>query len=164
MASLQELFGELGRARALLAVAVDRRLRHELELPLVLFEPMSVIAQLDSCRVQDVAAELSVTSGGASKLVDRLEASGYCHRRPNPGDRRSSLLQLTQAGWDTFQAAARATDDELHRLLGSALPATQVRQLTVTLRRLRSCSPSSGPPRLGPPRLGPPRLGPPRSG
>jgi DNA-binding MarR family transcriptional regulator len=142
MSGLQELFGELSRARARLVLVVDHRLRDELDLPLVLFEPLSVIARLDGCRVQDVAAELCVTSGGASKLVDRLEAVGFCHRLPNPGDRRSSLLQLTPAGWETFRVAAQAVDDELDRLLAPALSAIQVRELTITLRLLRSSPPS----------------------
>jgi DNA-binding MarR family transcriptional regulator len=58
-------------------------------LSLVLFEPMIVIAEAGSCRVHDLAAVIGVSAGGASKLVDRIEAAGYCQRLPNPDDRRS---------------------------------------------------------------------------
>jgi DNA-binding MarR family transcriptional regulator len=52
--------------------------------------------------VYDIAHELAITTGGTSKLVDRIEASGYCRRLPNPADRRSSLLELTPAGQRLF--------------------------------------------------------------
>jgi len=54
---------------------VDARLRREFDLPLAHFEPMSVIGRLPGCRVYDIATELGITTGGVSKLVDRIEAS-----------------------------------------------------------------------------------------
>jgi hypothetical protein len=89
MAELRRLFSELERASAQLAAAVELRLQRDSGLPLVMFEPMSVIASRDICRICELAIELGVSSGGASKLADRLEARGYCRRHPNPGDRRS---------------------------------------------------------------------------
>jgi MarR family transcriptional regulator, organic hydroperoxide resistance regulator len=88
MPDTRRLLSELERTRVLLAAAVDLRLQRDTGLPLVLFEPTSVIACRSTCRVYDLAKELGVSSGGASKLVDRLEARGYRRRRPNPGDRR----------------------------------------------------------------------------
>lgn len=49
-------------------------------------------------RVQDLSRGLSITVGAASKLVDRLEREGLAERRGHPGDRRSSLISLTDAG------------------------------------------------------------------
>ncbi|MFA7499320.1 MAG: MarR family transcriptional regulator, partial [Leucobacter sp.] len=49
-------------------------------------------------RVQDVAAEMGITVGAASRLVDRLESDGLASRSPNPTDRRGSVLELTTAG------------------------------------------------------------------
>jgi len=74
---------------------VDARLKSEFGLPLTHFEPMAVMDRLPACRVYDIANELGITTGGTSKLVDRIEANGYCRRLPNPADRRSSLLELT---------------------------------------------------------------------
>jgi DNA-binding MarR family transcriptional regulator len=42
--------------------------------------------RLSRCRVYDIAHELGITTGGTSKLVDRIEARGYCRRLPNPDD------------------------------------------------------------------------------
>jgi MarR family transcriptional regulator, organic hydroperoxide resistance regulator len=99
---------------------------------------MSVMDRIPDCRVYDIATELKITTGGASKLVDRIEASGYCRRRPNPDDRRSSLLELTPEGRRLFAEAGAVFDEELNRRLGSALPERTLRQFAATLARLRA--------------------------
>jgi len=137
-AELRELFNDLIRFEIELWNAVDARLKGELGLPLSHFEPMSVMDRLPRCRVYDIATELGITTGGTSKLVDRIEASGYCRRLPNPDDRRSSLLELTPEGERVLAAAGAAFDDELQRWLGSALPERTLRQFAATLARLRT--------------------------
>jgi len=137
---LRSLFNDIIRFEIELWNAVDARLKSEFDLPLSHFEPMSVMARLPRCRVYDIATELGITTGGTSKLVDRIEASGYCRRLPNPDDRRSSLLQLTPAGQRLFAEAGVAFDDELQRWLGSAVPERTLRQFAATLARLRAAS------------------------
>jgi MarR family transcriptional regulator, organic hydroperoxide resistance regulator len=101
---------------------------------------MSVMDRLPRCRVYDIASELGITTGGTSKLVDRIEANGYCRRLPNPDDRRSSLLELTPEGRRLFAEAGQAFDDELQRRLGTAVPERTLRQFGATLSRLRASS------------------------
>jgi len=137
-AELRELFNDLIRFEIELWNAVDVRLRDELGLPLSHFEPMSVMDRLPRCRVYDIATELGITTGGTSKLVDRIEANGYCRRLPNPDDRRSSLLELTAEGRGVLAAAGAAFDEELQRWLGSAVPERSLRQFAATLARLRT--------------------------
>jgi len=138
MADDRPLFGELERLTTRLAAAVDLRLRRELGLPLALFEPMSVIASRDICRIHDLAAELGVSSSSASKLVDRLEVRGHCRRLANPADRRSALLTLTPAGTALLATAERAVDAELADMLGARLSAAKAAELTALLRGLRA--------------------------
>jgi DNA-binding MarR family transcriptional regulator len=76
--------------------------------------------------------------GGISKFVDRLESAGYCRRTPNPGDRRSSLVELTPAGRELFAAASEVVDDELERRIGAVLSVRSREQFVRTLTRLRS--------------------------
>jgi MarR family transcriptional regulator, organic hydroperoxide resistance regulator len=138
MSDLRRLFNDIIRFEIELWNAVDARLKSEFDLPLTHFEPMSVMARLPGCRVYDIATELGITTGGTSKLVDRIEASGYCRRLPNPADRRSSLLELTEAGRRLFAEAGVAFDDELGRRLGAAVPERTLRQFGATLARLRA--------------------------
>jgi len=135
---LRQLFNEIIRFEIELWNAVEARLKAEFDLPLTHFEPMSVMARLGPCRVHDIASELQITTGGASKLVDRIEAGGHCRRRPNPADRRSSLLELTPAGWQLFADAGTAFDEELERRLGAPLPERTMQQFAATLGRLRA--------------------------
>jgi DNA-binding MarR family transcriptional regulator len=137
-AAARLLLRELERTSARLTMAVDLRLRRETGLPLVLFEPMSMIAGLEACRVYELAIELGISSGGASKLVDRIEARGHCRRYPNPGDRRSSLLKLTPAGDTALAAAWRVVDAELNDLVGSRLSAAEIAGLATMLHDLRA--------------------------
>jgi MarR family transcriptional regulator, organic hydroperoxide resistance regulator len=142
MADLRRVFSDVRQVQAQLAAAVDLRLRSEFSLSLVLFDSMTVIAEAERCRVHDLATGLGVSAGGASKLVDRLGAFGYCQRLPNPRDRRSSLVELTPAGRRVLAEARRSLDEELERLLGGVLSSAQVRQLSATLADLRFASPS----------------------
>ncbi len=138
MSELRRLFNDLIRFETEIWNAIDARLKSDFDLPLSHFEPMSVMDRLPACRVYDIASELGVTTGGTSKLVDRIEAHGYCRRLPNPADRRSSLLELTLDGKRLLDAAGVAFDEELRRWLGSAVPERTLRQFASTLSRLRA--------------------------
>jgi DNA-binding MarR family transcriptional regulator len=138
MSDLRRVFNDLIRFEIQLWNAVDARLKNEFGLPLTHFEPMSVMDRLPRCRVYDIANELGITTGGTSKLVDRIEANGLCRRLPNPDDRRSSLLELTAAGRHLFADAGAAFDDELQRQLGDAVPEGTLRRFAATLARLRA--------------------------
>jgi MarR family transcriptional regulator, organic hydroperoxide resistance regulator len=144
VSDLRRLFNDIIRFEIQLWNAIDARLKDEFDLPLTHFEPMSVMDQLPGCRVYDIASELGVTTGGASKLVDRIEANGYCRRLPNPADRRSSLLELTPEGRRLFAEAGAAFDEELQRWLGAAVPERTLRQFAATLARLRAANGGTG--------------------
>jgi DNA-binding MarR family transcriptional regulator len=132
------LFSELVRLETELWDAVEGRLLADHDLTLPKFEVMRVMARVPACRVHDIAGELSITVGGTSKIVDRIEAARLCARRANPGDRRSSIIELTPAGKRLLTTATASFDDELRRLLGSALSDHGLAQLTETITRLRA--------------------------
>lgn len=132
-----DLFSELVRFETELWDAIDKRLRAEHDLPLTHFEPMQIIARTPQCRVNDIAEALSITVGGTSKLVDRIEAVGLCRRRPNPNDGRSSQIELTDAGWSLLHQATVTFTTEVERLLGPTVPRKTLQQFAATLQKLR---------------------------
>ncbi len=142
-ALVNQLFSDLVRLETELWNALDARLRATHELPLTWYEPMHVMAHTPECRVQDIATALSITVGGTSKLVDRIEAAGWCERRVNPSDQRSSLLALTARGRRLCTAAEETATEELHRLLGKAATSHELLQFAHMVRRLRSALPST---------------------
>jgi DNA-binding MarR family transcriptional regulator len=135
---LRVLFSELVRLETELWDAVEGRLRSDHGITLPFFEFMQIISRHPNCRVQDIAAELSITVGGTSKIVDRIEAAGYCARHANPSDRRSSILALTPAGKRLLPKITATVDDELGARLGTALPGRSLAELIGTLSGLRA--------------------------
>jgi MarR family transcriptional regulator, organic hydroperoxide resistance regulator len=140
MDGLLDLFHQLIRFETELWNGVDVRLRAEFGLPLSRLEPMQVIARRPSCRVYDIAEELSITIGGTSKLVDRIEGAGYCVRRANPDDRRSSIIELTVSGRRVLAKAAKVLEDELQIRIGSAVPERSLQQFYSALVKLRAAN------------------------
>lgn len=135
---LSEIFSDLVRLETELWDALESALLAKHELLLSWFEPMQVIARTPECRVHDIAAALSITVGGTSKLVDRIEQSEWCERRPNPLDSRSSVIALTARGKRLLSAAERTASQELERLVGTAMTSAEWAQFAGTLRRLRA--------------------------
>ena len=135
---LRFLFSELVRLETELWNAVEGRLRADFSVTLPVFEFLQIISRTPDCRVQDIAGELSITVGGTSKIVDRIEASGYCARSANPSDRRSSIIKLTPTGKKLLPRLTAAVDDELRSRLRTGGTDKSLIQLTRTLTRLRT--------------------------
>jgi DNA-binding MarR family transcriptional regulator len=138
MADLERVFSELVRLETELWNAADARLRADFNLPLSRYEPMRVIERRGSCRFNDIAAELVITIGGTSKLIDRIEGSGHCRRRPNPQDGRSSIIELTPSGKRLLAKASLALEDELTARLGAVLAPRALDQFATSLTKLRA--------------------------
>jgi MarR family transcriptional regulator, organic hydroperoxide resistance regulator len=96
---------------------------------------MRVIEETPNCRVQDIAVALRITTGGTTQAVDRIVAAGYCNRRPNPADRRSSVIDLTEEGKSRLAAAASTLESELQARLG-ILPRRSINQLQEALKAI----------------------------
>jgi len=80
------------------------------------------------------------------QIVDRLEAAGYCGRRANPADRRSSIIELTAPGVRLLAQLTQTVQDELERRLGPARPGVSLAGLTRSLTQLRSAVRATGTP------------------
>ena len=136
--AISRIFDDLVRLQIELWNAIDARLQARCELSMGWFQVMRLVGRIEACRVNDIAEELRITVGGASKVVDRVEAAGLCRRRSNPGDRRSSIIELTPSGTSLLHTADAVYAEELHRRLQAPLPPRTLTQFGNTLRRLRS--------------------------
>ena len=76
-----------------------------------------------------------VTSGTMTNRIDRLEASGLVHRRPDPQDKRGVLVSLTDKGLERVDHALADLLSREHALL-DGLSQTQREELGFLLRRL----------------------------
>ena len=99
------LFSDLVRLETELWNRVEGKVQQAHGVPLAWVEIMQVVGATADCRVLDIARALSITVGGASKVVDKVEAAGLCRRQPNPTDGRSNLIRLTEPGKGLLEAA-----------------------------------------------------------
>ncbi|MFE9566288.1 MarR family winged helix-turn-helix transcriptional regulator [Streptomyces sp. NPDC006487] len=137
MTDLTQVFTDLVRYETRLYNALGERLRGAHGLTLGQYEFLHIIEGRDGCRVNDLAEDAAITVGATSKAVDRLEAAGWVLRRPNPSNRRSSLLELTPEGTELLAAATPTFEDGLRTWLAEPLTAGSLEQLTSTLALLR---------------------------
>jgi DNA-binding MarR family transcriptional regulator len=76
-----------------------------------------------------------LSSGGITKRLDRLAAAGLLERRPDPDDRRGTLVRLTHKGRAAIDRALEAHVENERRIL-DALSARERRELDALLRKL----------------------------
>jgi DNA-binding MarR family transcriptional regulator len=82
-----------------------------------------------------IAANVVITSGGMTKRLDRLEAAGLIERRPDPSDRRGSLIRLTDRGLKLIDEVLENTFESEARLV-AGLTKAERETLASLLRKL----------------------------
>lgn len=88
--------------------------------------------QMSPTRLVDAVV---LSSGAMTNRIDRVEALGLVERRPDPSDRRGTLVALTREGRQTVDAAVVAHLANEERLLG-ALSQAERETLAHLLRKL----------------------------
>jgi DNA-binding MarR family transcriptional regulator len=83
----------------------------------------------------DLMGATMLSSGGMTKRLDRLEEAGLVERRPDPTDRRGTLVRLTRRGKTAIDKAVETHVANEEGLLRS-LSAADRRALDKVLRRL----------------------------
>jgi len=104
---------QLARTFTRMARRLDQALEtHGLSVPQ--FDILATLGFEQGITQQELAQRLLVTKGNICGMIDRMEASGWVERRPNPEDRRANRLFLTERG---RQLLGRAFPDQ-QRILG----------------------------------------------
>ncbi|MFC7533332.1 MarR family winged helix-turn-helix transcriptional regulator [Actinoplanes sp. GCM10030250] len=123
--------------------AVTRRLRHRTRVAL---EPwnispsqsraLGVLIGHGEMRLSALAEHLRIAPRSATEVVDDLQARALVERRPDPADRRATLVALTPSGVATGEAIRHARSAEGERLFADLSPADRT-ELSRILRKLR---------------------------
>lgn len=135
---LPQFFSDLVRCETRLYNALNDRLRERHGIVTSQFECLRYLRDHPGARVADVAAEFAIGIGATSKVVDRLENHGWAVRRPNPSDRRSSLLDLTDDGTSLVNAAESTFTERTAELIAGTLTHDQVSAAAQAFSLLRS--------------------------
>lgn len=137
-------FGRLIEAHGRLERQLGAELEARCSLPLAWFEVLVRLARSENGQLTmgALADQVTLTTGGVTRLVDRMDAAGYVERLPCPTDRRVAYAAITKAG---RQKLAEASD--VHGAnLRTVFAGFSDRELTVLdrlLDRLRAIPPSS---------------------
>ncbi len=131
--------GLLVEAETALIRVLDEELRRDVGMPLSTYETLIRLGRSPDRRLRQVelSRQLSLTTGGVTRMIDRLEAAGLVRRTPCPGDRRASYAQLTEAGLDALRRATAVHLLSLQRHFVEPLGPDGLAALTAPLRLLR---------------------------
>ncbi|HSJ26826.1 MAG TPA: MarR family transcriptional regulator [Acidimicrobiia bacterium] len=135
-------YGRLVEAQRHLHRVFDRSLRARVGISSTWYEALLRLGRAPGRRLStsDLGDALLLSSGGATRLVDRLAAKGLVERLPDPSDRRISWVHLTSDGLRILADATRVHLNDLEEHFVSRLDSAERETLTDLLRRLRSGS------------------------
>jgi DNA-binding MarR family transcriptional regulator len=124
--------------------AVARRLReasHESLAPWDItpaqLRALRVLARHGPMRLSELSDHLRIAARSTTEVVDAIESRGLVRRRPDPGDRRATLVELTEHGESVLDAIRAARGSETERQFGR-LSQTDQAHLARILRKLRN--------------------------
>lgn len=131
--------GLLVEAETAVVRVLDEELRRDVGMPLSTYETLIRLGRSPDRRLRQVelSRQLSLTTGGVTRLIDRLEAAGLVRRTSSPDDRRASYAQLTEAGLHALRGATEVHLRSLQRHFVDPLGPDGLAALTAPLRRLR---------------------------
>ena len=132
------LWIRLLRASRSIEAELRDRLSKEFGTTLPRFDVMAALYRTpDGMLMSDLSRFLLVSNGNVTGIVDRLVSEGLVQRSRRNGDRRTSIVQLTRDGKDTFRAMAAAHERWVGELL-AGVTKSDARQLTSMLKGFRS--------------------------
>ena len=134
------IFGLLLEAHARLTQLLDADLQASDDISLQTYEVLLRIARSERQRLtmSALAGGLALTTGGVTRLADRLERAGLIQRGSCPTDRRVTWLSLTASGAATLDAATQHHLESLDRHVRSRLDPDDLPALLRALDALRS--------------------------
>ena len=102
-----------------------------LDLTIQQFAVLNIIHHLDCPKMTDLAAELNVTMGNVTALIDRLIKLKYIKRQADETDRRIVRVGLTAQGKELMKKAGERKRKALELMLDKMPQADQRRMLRI---------------------------------
>lgn len=133
-------FGLLVEANARLTRLLDAELQASDGITLQTFEVLLRLSRSPEGRMtmSDLAAAVALTTGGVTRLADRLADEGLVERVACPSDRRVVHLALTREGRRVFRRAMAHHAVALDEHVGSRLDPADLPALRRALDTLRT--------------------------
>ena len=123
---------------------VRQKLRERFDTTIARFD---LLSQLDRApkglTMGELSSRLMVTNGNVTGLTDALLREGLVSRAPEPGDRRSLRIQLTQTGKQFFDAMTPVHEAWIDGLM-TGLTRAEMAHLLELLGRLKQSLAAAG--------------------
>lgn len=138
------LFGLLLETNARLERQLGAALEDAIGLPLPWFEVLLRVKRADGgfLSMSSLAAQTVYSSGGTTRLIDRIEAQGLVERVACPSDRRSVHVRLTAHGEATLNEAIEIHVRHLDAYVHAKLTTEERDALESALRKLNGGPPA----------------------
>jgi DNA-binding MarR family transcriptional regulator len=124
-------------------VAVVRRLHRAArgyEIPMREYDVLYNLTRFPGqrLRLHALNEHILLNQSSLSRLVERMEAAGLVRRTSDSGDRRGTVVELTEQGAAVQRRVGRAHVAAIGRYVGGALSAEELRTLQRLCEKLRA--------------------------
>ncbi|MEU9337839.1 MarR family transcriptional regulator [Streptomyces sp. NPDC048290] len=128
-------FGLLIKSATRLEQRIDAALRRECGISHTMLEVLIRLCREPGEEVsqRQLADDLTLTSSGTTRLIDRMEEAGLVRRVPSPGDRRVALVEPTAEGRTAFLHGATVHAEVVERYFVRPLSPTEYTRMTSAL-------------------------------
>lgn len=132
------MFGRLLGAANRLEYLLGQALEKEVGVSHSIFELLLLVGRAgqDGIALRDIAQSRVLTSGGATRLVQRASAQGLIARSDSPVDGRVQLIHLTPAGEDLLLRASAVHAENIERYISDVLSADETQAFAESIRTL----------------------------
>jgi DNA-binding MarR family transcriptional regulator len=133
-----QLMGLIIRTHRSLTETLGRELEESAGIPLVFFDVLIHVAAAPDgyLTMSRLSTDVSLTTGGVTRLIDRMVDAGLVAREHCPKDRRSVHVVLTPEGHALLGRAVTAHIDGIDRHLFAHLDTQERSTLAATLTKL----------------------------
>ncbi len=137
------LMGLIVRTHRQLTDTLGRELEQSVGIPLVFFDVLIHVGGAPESRLtmSRLSADVALTTGGVTRLVDRMVEAGLVARENCPNDRRSIYVVLTPEGQAVLDKAVAAHIDGIDRHLVAHLSDRDRTALEVALHKVLDAGP-----------------------
>ena len=134
------LFGLLLETNARLARGLGVELEATCDLPLAWFEVLLQLRKSPEGRLKmnQIADAIVHSTGGTTRLIDRLEEAGFVERTTCPSDRRAIHVAITEGGNAKLDEALAVHLDYLEDRLARRLSESERQSLSGLLGKLNA--------------------------
>lgn len=134
------LFGLLLETNARLSRDLGAALEEECDLPLPWFDVLLQLRREPEGRMKmnEIANATVHSTGGTTRLIDRIESAGFVERQKCPNDRRAIHVAITPVGNAKLDEALSAHLTHLERTVTERLSRDERDSLSVLLTKLNA--------------------------